>query len=105
MATAQINWSGIEADHRFQELHRKKTGFLWGLMVFSMVYYFLLPAGAGWFPELYKAKLWGPVNVGLVFAFSQFIVAWAIAWIYARKAAQFDAMADEINQQAMKQGS
>lgn len=105
MATQTIQWSKIEADPRFQRLHAKKTAFLWGLMAFSVFYYFLLPIGAAWFIDSYKIKLWGPVNVGLVFALSQFIVAWGIAWFYSIKAAQFDAMADEIAKDARDIGS
>ena len=55
-------------------------------MAFSVLFYFLLPIGAGYFPEIFKIKLWGPLNVGLVFAFSQFGVAWGIAFVYARRA-------------------
>ena len=51
-------------------------------MVFSIVYYFLLPIGAAYFQDIYKIKVWGPVNVGLLFALSEFIVAWGIAFIY-----------------------
>ena len=105
MATEGIQWSKIEADPRFQALHARKSAFLWGLMLFSVVYYFALPIGAAWFTDLYKVKVWGPVNVGLVFAFSQFVVAWAIAYFYSRKAAQFDAMADEIARDAHKIGA
>jgi uncharacterized membrane protein (DUF485 family) len=97
MSKSEMNWAAIDADHRFQELHRKKTSFLWGLMIFSVVYYFMLPIGAAYFQDLFKTKVWGPVNVGLLFALSEFIVAWGIAWIYARRAnAEFDAMAQEI---------
>ena len=39
-----LDWQRIVADPRFQALHRKKTTFLWGLMIFSIVYYFM---GAG----------------------------------------------------------
>jgi uncharacterized membrane protein (DUF485 family) len=95
---ATINWKAVDADPRFQELHQKKTVFLWGLMAFSTFYYFLLPIGAAYFTDLFKIKLWGPINVGLVFALSEFIVAWGIAWIYARRAnAEFDTMSNEIN--------
>lgn len=97
MSKAEMNWAAIDADPRFQALHRKKTKFLWSLMIISMVYYFLLPTGTAYFADLFKIKVWGPVNVGLVFALSQFVVAWAIAWIYAKRAnSEFDAMADEI---------
>lgn len=101
-----MNWVAIDQDPRFQQLHSKKTRFLWGLMVFSIVYYFLLPIGAGYFTDLFKIKVWGPINVGIVFALSEFIVAWAIAWIYARRAnSEFDAMAVEINRVAGSLGS
>jgi len=100
-----LDWQRIVADPRFQALHRKKTSFLWGLMVFSIVYYFLLPIGAAYFQDLYKIKVWGPVNVGLLFALSEFIVAWGIAFIYSRRAnSEFDAMAGELIRDAEKIG-
>ena len=100
-----MNWAAIDADPRFQALHRKKTTFLWGLMVFSLVFYFLLPIGAAYFPDLFKVKVWGPMNVGLLFALSQFVVAWAIAVIYAKRAnREFDTMAAEIVRDANKIG-
>lgn len=105
MATTSMNWKAIDTDPRFQTLHRKKTAFLWGLMAFSVFYYFLLPVGAAYFTDLFKIKLWGPINFGLVFALSEFIVAWGIAWIYARRAnAEFDAMAQEIINEAHRMG-
>ncbi len=97
MANAEMNWAAIDADPRFQALHKKKLSFLWTLMIISVVYYFLLPIGAAYFQDLYKIKLWGPLNVGIVFALSEFIVAWTIAAVYAVRAnKQFDAMAAEI---------
>jgi uncharacterized membrane protein (DUF485 family) len=102
---ATMNWAAVNADPRFQALHRKKSRFLWGLMAFSVVYYFLLPIGAAYFTDLFKTKVWGVINFGLVFAWSEFIVAWGLAWIYARRAnAEFDALAAEINRDAMKNG-
>jgi len=95
----QVDWKAIDEDPRFQQLHRKKTFFLWGLMVFSMVYYFLLPIGAAYFQNLFIIKVWGPVNVGILFALSQFVVAWSLAWYYAHHAnAVFDAEAAAIVQ-------
>ena len=94
---SKADWKSIDDDPRFQELHRKKTTFLWGLMVFSIVYYFLLPVGAAYFQDLFKIKVFGPVNVGILFALSEFIVAWGIAFYYAYRAnAEFDIAAAEI---------
>ena len=74
-------------------------------MAFSVVYYFALPLGAAYLTDVFKIKVWGPINVGLVFALSEFIVAWGIAFIYSRRAAQFDAMAEAINRDAAKMGA
>jgi uncharacterized membrane protein (DUF485 family) len=101
MGKPAFNWAAIDADPRFQELHKKRSAFLWGLMIFSIVYYFLLPIGAAYFPELFKKKLWGPINFGLVFALSEFVVAWGIAFIYSRRAnREFDAMTTELLKRA-----
>ena len=92
-----VDWDAIIRDSRFQSLHRRKSLFLWGLMALSVVYYFLLPVGAAYYQDLFKIRVWGVVNVGLLFALSEFVVAWAIALIYSRKASQeFDRMAREI---------
>ena len=97
MSKAEMNWAAIDADPRFQALHKKKLTFLWSLMIISVVYYFLLPIGAAYFQDLFKIKVWGVVNVGILFALSEFIVAWAIAGIYAVRAnKEFDAMAADI---------
>jgi len=94
---SQMDWKAIVADPRFHALHRKKMFLLWGLMVFSVAYYFLLPIGAAYFQDLFKIKVFGPVNVGILFALSQFVVAWGIAFYYAHKAnAEFDPAAAEI---------
>jgi uncharacterized membrane protein (DUF485 family) len=92
-----MDWNAVIADPRFQVLHRKKQGFLAGLMVFSVVFYFMLPIGAAYFQDLFRIKVWGVVNVGLLFALTQFVVAWLVAFYYSRRAAsEFDRLAREI---------
>jgi uncharacterized membrane protein (DUF485 family) len=104
-APARIDWRAIVDDPRFQALHTKKTRFLWGLMAFSVAYYFLLPLGAAYAPGLFAKRIAGPVNVGLVFALSEFVVAWGIAFVYSRRAnAEFDHMAAELIRDAEKIG-
>ena len=97
MAMTSLEWGALVADPRFQVLHKKKQAFLAGLMIFSVVFYFLLPIGAAYFPALYSIKVWGPINVGILFALSQFAVAWGIAFYYSWRANnEFDAMAREL---------
>ena len=102
--SAPLNWQAIDEDPRFQTLHSKKVGFLTGLMVFSLIYYFLLPIGAAYFTDLFKIKVYGVVNVGILFALSQFIVAWGIAFYYTARAKVFDAMAAELVRDADRIG-
>jgi uncharacterized membrane protein (DUF485 family) len=106
MATApNIDWNAVIADPRFQKLHLRKQLVLTGLMVFSVFYYFLLPIGAAYFQDLYKVKVWGVVNFGLLFALSEFVVAWGIAIYYSRVANRdFDRMAREIAADYEKKG-
>ena len=100
-----VDWEGLIRDPRFQDLHRRKTTFLWGLMALSVVYYFLLPIGAAYYQDLFKIRIWGVINVGLLFALSEFVVAWAIALIYSRRAGrEFDQLAAQIAAQFAKQG-
>jgi uncharacterized membrane protein (DUF485 family) len=95
MAAADaVDWDAIIRDPRFQQLHQRKSRFLWRLMALSVGYYFLLPIGAAWFQGLFRVRVWGVINVGLLFALSEFVVAWAIAWYYSRRAGrEFDRLA------------
>jgi uncharacterized membrane protein (DUF485 family) len=102
---SNIDWNAVIADPRFQVLHRRKQSFLTGLMVFSVVFYFLLPIGAAYFQDLFRTRVWGVVNFGLLFALSEFVVAWGVAIYYSRVANRdFDRMAREIAVDYEKRG-
>lgn len=101
-----MNWQAIDADPRFQRLHREKSRFLWSLMAFSIAFYLMLPLGAAWFPEVFRTRVWGPVNIGLLFALSEFAMAFGVAFAYARHAGRrFDAMATELHREAARIGA
>jgi uncharacterized membrane protein (DUF485 family) len=104
MSSPALNWFAIDSDARFQSLHKRKSRFLWGLMAFAVVYYFLLPVGAAYFTDLFKVKVWGVINFGYLFAYSEFVVAWVIAFVYARKAKSFDEMSDALILSLQKKG-
>jgi uncharacterized membrane protein (DUF485 family) len=95
--TDVMDWDAITRDPRFMDLHRRKTAFLWGLMALSVAYYFLLPIGAAYFQDLFKIRVWGVINIGLLFALSQFILTWLVAVIYGRKSSRdFDVLAAQV---------
>lgn len=97
MKKNNIQWEAIEADPRFQALHRDKNRFLWRMMLFALIYFFCLPIATAYYQDILKVKVWGVINVGLLFALSQFIVAWVIAAIYAKRANnEFDVRAKSL---------
>jgi len=99
MSYTTINWSTIDADPRFQQLYKKKTVFLSVFTLGALAYFLLLPIGVAYFPAWFAIRLWGPLNLGLVFALSQFLVAWLVAYLYVRRAnREFDALAATLRQ-------
>ena len=104
MATLIVDWAKAGRDPRFLELVEKKRKFLLSLMLFSVAYYFLLPLGAAYAPGLWATKIFGVVNFGILFAISQFIVAWLIAFIYTRRAnREFDAASEALKRDLLAQ--
>lgn len=90
-----VDWDRVAAMEQFKALLKSKAAFIVPATLFFVVYYFALPVLVGWFPELMEKRL-GPVNYAYVFALSQFFMAWAVAFVYLRKAAKFDEEARQI---------
>jgi len=84
------DWNAIAADPDFTALVRSKLKLVVPATIFFVIYYFLLPIGVGWFPELMRKRVWGAVNLAYLFAFSQFFMAWALAFVYVVAAAGWD---------------
>lgn len=97
MAERQYNWSEVAKNPKYLELKRKKRVFLFGWWIAASIYYFSLPILSGYFPDLFKIKLFGAVNVGYIFILSQFLVAIFVAMYYTKVAnSDFDRMTDEL---------
>jgi len=89
-------WSRIGQSSKYKELLRSKRAFIFPASVFFITYYFALPILVGWYPELMKQPVLGPVNIAYLFALSQFFMAWIIAFIYVRKAGEWDKQAKQV---------
>ena len=94
-----VRWKSLYESPSFQALIRSKRRFIAPATAFFIAYYFALPVLVGYFPELMKTRVWGPVNVAYVFALSQFVMAWLLAWVYLSVAAKFDASAKDVLEQ------
>ncbi|HCN30142.1 MAG TPA: DUF485 domain-containing protein [Verrucomicrobiales bacterium] len=92
----KVDWAALEAKPEFRALLARKARFITAASVFFVVYYFSLLVLVGWFPDLMKKEVLGRINLAYLFALSQFFMAWGLAWLYTRKAAQWDLEAANI---------
>lgn len=92
----QNEWDEIAESSQFQTLIKEKKAFLIPTTIFFMVYYFALPIMAGYSKTLMIKKVPLFVNFGYLFAVSQFIMAWVLAYYYMKKAERFDDLISEI---------
>ena len=69
-------------------------------MLIALIFYFTLPISAAYFQPIFKIKIWGVINIGILFALSQFLVAWLIAAIYAKRAQHYDLQAKALKDDA-----
>lgn len=93
-----VNWGQLEAKPEFRALLARKARFITGATVFFVAYYFALPILVGYFPAMMKKEVMGHINIAYLFALSQFFMAWILAFIYTRKAAQWDKEAAAVIQ-------
>jgi len=91
-----VDWQRLAATNEFKSLLKAKARFVVPATIFFIVYYFSLPLLVGYAPALMARKVFGVVNVAYLFALSQFLMAWLIAWAYVRAAARFDRMARDV---------
>lgn len=90
------DWERIAASPDYRRMVAAKTRFVVPATLFFLVYYFTLPVLVGYWPELMKREVIGVVNVAYLFAFSQFLMTWILAYLYMRVARKFDAMSKQV---------
>ena len=78
----------VGKDPEMVELERRHTRFVWPATIFFLVYYMALNVLAGTSPDLMGTKLFGEFTFGYLFALSQFVMAFVVAWVYSRWAAR-----------------
>lgn len=90
------HWDRIYASGTYRRMIREKTVTVVAMTVFFVAYYFALPVLVGYWPDLMARRVWGKVNWAYLFAFSQFIMTWAVAYLYMRYAGRFDRTTQRI---------
>ncbi len=95
-SSPDYDWESLSKAPEYQSLLRSKSKFIVPASIFFVVYYFSLLVLVGWWPELMKVRVVSVLNLAYVFAVSEFLMAWGIALIYVRKAAQWDRQAASV---------
>jgi uncharacterized membrane protein (DUF485 family) len=93
-------WDGIAATPQFRRLTNAKRAFIIPVFLFFAAYTLALPVLDGYAPHFMSAKVFGTMSRAYVFALSQILVTWVIAWRYIKVAEKFDRLAKDIVVQA-----
>jgi uncharacterized membrane protein (DUF485 family) len=94
----------VGKDPEMIELERRHRRFVWPATAFFLVYYMALNVLAGTAPDLMGTKLFGEFTFGYLFALSQFLMAFVVAWVYSRWAARrIDPLATDLREKLHKQ--
>jgi uncharacterized membrane protein (DUF485 family) len=89
----------VGKDPEMVELERRHSRFVWPTTAFFLIYYMSLNVLAGTSPELMGTKLFGQFTFGYLFALSQFVMAFVVAWVYSRWAAtRMDPLAADLRE-------
>ncbi len=94
----------VGKDPEMVELENRHRRFVWPATAFFLVYYLALNFLAGTSPDLMGTKLFGEFTFGYLFALSQFLMAFVVAWVYSRWAAsRIDPLATDLREKLHRQ--
>lgn len=94
---APTPYETVQATPEFQDLRRRFRRFVFPATAFFLIWYFLYVLIAAYAPGFMAIRLFGNINVGLVFGLGQFVTTFAITILYVRWAnREFDPRAEAI---------
>lgn len=87
----------VQESSDFQELRRRFRNFAFPMTVAFLAWYLLYVIMSGWARDFLGTKLFGHINIALIFGLLQFVSTFVIAWLYARHAdRKLDPMAEKL---------
>ena len=87
----------VAESQEFQDLRRRFRKFVFPTTAFFLAWYFLYVLLAAFAPGFMSIKVWGNINIGLIFGLLQFVTTFAITIAYVRWAdRQFDPAAERL---------
>ena len=90
-------YENLHATAEFRELRRRYRSFAIPATVAFLAWYLLYVVMSNWATDFMNIKLFGNINVALVFGLLQFVSTFGLAWLYARHAnSKFDPIAEDL---------
>ncbi|BBH65358.1 membrane protein [Actinoplanes sp. OR16] len=90
----------VQRSEEFAQLRHRLRRFIFPTTIAFIVWYSLYVLLSAYARDFMSIKLFGNINVALVFGILQFVSTFAIAWYYARFAAkEIDPRADAVYQE------
>ncbi len=91
----QPNYAKIAESEAFKELLAVKRRFIILTTSFFISFALLLPILAFYTDFLTRPAI-GAISWAWVFAFAQFVMTWAVSYLYTKKAARFDEIEQRV---------
>lgn len=92
---SKYDYEKIAGSPEFKHLLNTKKKFLIPSTIFFLSLYILLPILTSYTTILNKPAI-GSISWTWIYSIGLFIMTWIMCMVYVRKAAKYDAMADEI---------
>lgn len=98
--TTSEAYIAVQNTPEFQALRSKFRGFVFPVTAFFLVWYFLFVFLSIFATDFMSTRVFGQINIGLIFGLLQFVTTFAITFIYARWAGrELDPAADLVGSQ------
>jgi uncharacterized membrane protein (DUF485 family) len=89
----------LHASPEFTELRRRYRSFAFPATVAFLVWYLLYVVLSNWGGDFMSHRLFGNINVALVFGLLQFVTTFLLAWLYSRYSTKsLDPLARELDE-------
>lgn len=93
-------WTRVQSTPEFVQLRRRLRGFVFPMTAVFLGWYLLYVVVADYAHDFMSIKVFGNINVGLIFGLLQFASTFLITWLYVRHANKhLDPVADKIREE------
>ena len=104
MTDPRIDWEAAEASPEFRELVSRRRRFVVPATIFFLAWYFGFIILAGYAEDFMGESIYEGFTVGYALALTQFVMTWALGWLYLRKADRdFDPLREKAAARALEQ--